>query len=192
MVVVVADFFRPLECGHLLPLFFSAKLLSALLERGTGKMLTWSSPLFFAAEWLSRLRSTLLARLVSALIDKTNSSEVCEMESVIRDVRDIKPEERHVFETLIGHNLAWVLLVHDDEQLAEERDDLVTVRMLERVDFGRLLRVVDDRNGWQVPPDFLPRKFRAPGNRHGRLLIAAFGTPIQSHSHWTSTTPLLS
>ena len=29
-----------------------------------------------------------------------------DMESVIRDVRDIEPEERHVFETLIGHNLA--------------------------------------------------------------------------------------
>ncbi len=28
------------------------------------------------------------------------------MESVIRDVKDIEPEERHVFETLIGHNLA--------------------------------------------------------------------------------------
>ncbi len=28
------------------------------------------------------------------------------MESVIRDVRDIEPDERHVFETLIGHDLA--------------------------------------------------------------------------------------
>ncbi len=28
------------------------------------------------------------------------------MESVIRDVKDIEPEERHVFETLIGHDLA--------------------------------------------------------------------------------------
>ena len=28
------------------------------------------------------------------------------MESVIRDVRDIEPAERHVFEALIGHGLA--------------------------------------------------------------------------------------
>ena len=28
------------------------------------------------------------------------------MESVIRDIKDIEPEERRVFETLIGHNLA--------------------------------------------------------------------------------------
>jgi hypothetical protein len=54
------------------------------------------------------------------------------MESVIRDVRDIEPEERHVFETLIGHGLGedqriLVVLL----PLGANRDDFVRRRARE-------------------------------------------------------------
>ena len=39
-------------------------------------------------------------------IDNVCFQEEYDMESVVRDVRDIESGERRVFETMVGHNLA--------------------------------------------------------------------------------------
>lgn len=72
------------------------------------------------------------------------------MESVIRDVRDIGPGERHVFEALIGHNLA------DDQRilvvvlpLGADRDDSVRHRAREEF-FGLCKQGTENRERLHV------------------------------------------